>query len=82
MKTAFYIVAFVFVSFFMDVFSFLLGSRIGGGSGDTSFAIMAISLFSGVVVCCTIYIGDQINMLNPNSITTESPDEKTQQDAK
>jgi hypothetical protein len=82
MKTAFYIVAFVFVSFFMDVFSFLLGTRIGGGSGDTTFVIMAISLFSGVVVCCTIYLGDQINKLNPNTITTESPGEKTEQDVK
>lgn len=60
MKIAFYIIAFVFVSFFMDIFSFLLGGSIGGGTSEIGYAVMAISLFAGIIVCCTIYIGDCI----------------------
>ncbi len=64
MKIAFYFIAFIFVSFFMDISSFLLGSVIGGGNSEIGYAVMAISLLAGVIVCCTIYIGNCISKNN------------------
>jgi hypothetical protein len=81
MKTAFYIVTFLFVSFFTFLFSLLIGG-IGDGQSVIGYTVSEISLLSGVIVCCTIYIGDQINKLNPNSGIAEKQGEQTKQDAK
>lgn len=81
MKTAFYIVAFLFVGFFTFAFSLLIGSM-GDGQSVIGYVVAAISLLSGIIVCGIIYLGDQINKLNPNNAIEERQGDKTDQDAK